>query len=1283
MVFKRIVALLLCVMLVLGLLTISISVLADEAGETETPGVSYYINTLEDLMALADSCAVDSYSKNVTVYLQTDLDLTGSDFESIPTFGGVFEGGGHTISGLSLTANRSHTGFFRYVQEGAVVKELNVSGEVKPGGSAQYAGGIAGNNAGTIRDCSFTGTVEALTSTGGLVGANEKTGVIENCRMSGTVTGQHYTGGVAGQNLGSIVRCVNSAAVNTTSQEVSTDISGLSVTSVTSIDSTTELINDYTDTGGIAGFSSGIISACMNRGTVGYEHMGYNIGGIVGRQSGYVESCTNSGSVLGRKEVGGIVGQMEPYLTLDLSAASAENLSTELTKLHDLLDVALMNAGDSSSNITDRLNAVSGYMGSASDDLAYIAGETVDFVDSTVASLNEILSRIDYVSDSAPGILGDVEAAGSYISDAVGWLGEANNDLAIIGQMQGGTYDETDHRLLSVTTGTGGTATLSTSNPAAGSEVTVTLRPNTGYMVGNIEIVDADGYAVGYIYDDATNTVLFTMPTLSGDPVNDPVNARAKNTVVRVSFVPAATYFEDTGNTVRISTGAGGTVTASSYAPTPGTPVTLSISTERGYELSGLYVTASDGTSPTLTRLDDLGTQYSFTMPAGTADVTATFKRGSDWSTVTDAADTIGAAGDKLGTAIDSATAQSNVLMTALNALLNSQNPSEDQIQAVLNALNALSGSLTTAGGAVTDVIGAANTIAGTTAPYVAEAAVRLNEHLGYAMQSLQAASNSITNAVAGVREVLSYLNGLPDVQFEGLGSEYSQRVDSLCGNMKNISDALTALNTEVGNSATVLVSDLRKVNDQFSVVMLMLVEAIKAAASPNIGDVFTDVSEEAGSATDGNVAGCGNTGSVYGDVNIGGIAGAMAIEFDFDPESDLTGSSTISRAFNSRCILRECENNGSVKAKDNCAGGVVGLMELGVTQNCENYGAVTSESGDYVGGVAGSSASTIRACWAMCPLSGDDWIGGVAGLGTKLYDCRSLVEIEAGDECLGGIAGALNEDGEATGNLFVSETLHGIDGISYTGGAERVPFASLKALEDVPGEFLDLKLVFMADGVAIKTIHFEYGDSIDASEVPEVPEKEGYTGAWPELDLTKLTFSRTLEAVYTPLDTSVASAEGRDGGVQAIVLVEGSFKPDASVEASVISSGQTPEDAPTLTRGTKSLEELSVTVTGSADEDPVYRVRYLAPEKERSTSVIALYVREDGGTWQEKEYEVLGNYLCFDVGSSSFELFSVERPADMTRVIIIGAAAVVLVLIITIGSISRSKSKKKKVGAK
>ena len=137
---RKAASLLLSLLLVLGLLSGAAGALADGAAETGTapeagaetaPGVSYYITSLEDLLALADACAVDSYSQNVTVCLQTDLDLAGSDFASIPTFGGVFEGGGHTISGLSLTANRSHTGFFRYIQPGAVVKELNLSGEVK------------------------------------------------------------------------------------------------------------------------------------------------------------------------------------------------------------------------------------------------------------------------------------------------------------------------------------------------------------------------------------------------------------------------------------------------------------------------------------------------------------------------------------------------------------------------------------------------------------------------------------------------------------------------------------------------------------------------------------------------------------------------------------------------------------------------------------------------------------------------------------------------------------------------------------------------------------------------------------------------------------------------------------------------------------------------------------------------------------------------------------------------------------------------------------------------
>lgn len=115
---------------------------------------------------------------------------------------------------------------------------------------------------------------------------------------------------------------------------------------------------------------------------------------------------------------------------------------------------------------------------------------------------------------------------------------------------------------------------------------------------------------------------------------------------------------------------------------------------------------------------------------------------------------------------------------------------------------------------------------------------------------------------------------------------------------------------------------------------------------------------------------------------------------------------------------------------------------------------------------------------------------------------------------------------------------------------------------------------------------------------------------------------------------------------MQSLVLVEGSFRPGAAVEADVISSGEAPEDAPALSRGTKSLEELSVSVTGSADESSGYRVRYLAPETDRVTSTIALYVREGGGAWQETDYDTLGNYLCFDVDSSDFELLGGGAPA-------------------------------------
>ena len=149
---RRLWAALLALCLVLAL---TLPVFAE--GESETADTAeketFHIGTVDDLLQLADSCRLDSWSKNRTVYLDADLELTGSGFAGIPSFSGVFEGQGHTISGLSLVDDGSVIGFFRYVQQGANVRDLVIRGRSMPTGSRSTVGGIAGSNAGTLHNC--------------------------------------------------------------------------------------------------------------------------------------------------------------------------------------------------------------------------------------------------------------------------------------------------------------------------------------------------------------------------------------------------------------------------------------------------------------------------------------------------------------------------------------------------------------------------------------------------------------------------------------------------------------------------------------------------------------------------------------------------------------------------------------------------------------------------------------------------------------------------------------------------------------------------------------------------------------------------------------------------------------------------------------------------------------------------------------------------------------------------------------------------------------------------
>ena len=121
------------------------------------------------------------------------------------------------------------------------------------------------------------------------------------------------------------------------------------------------------DSGGIVGFSRGTVEGCMNLGTVGYPHYGYNVGGIAGRQSGYITSCSNLGEIYGRKDVAGIVGQMEPYLKL-LSSAS---LADEIRTLQAMISNLVANAGYLGDEVRYALANISNTAGQTIEDVIF------------------------------------------------------------------------------------------------------------------------------------------------------------------------------------------------------------------------------------------------------------------------------------------------------------------------------------------------------------------------------------------------------------------------------------------------------------------------------------------------------------------------------------------------------------------------------------------------------------------------------------------------------------------------------------------------------------------------------------------------------------------------------------------------------------------------------------------------------------------------------------------------------------------------------------------------
>ena len=181
-----------------------------ESGAAEDLGYIYDSNTntytvynADGLMNVAE--LVNGGKTDINITLDKNIDLTGKDWTPIGTdydnsYKGTFDGGGHTITGLTFTTNDEFAGLFGWLNRAGTVKNVVMEG-VQITSNQIYGGsigGVVGYSWGTIENCSVSGSVSGTVYVGGVVGV-QIGGSITGCSSSATVKGTVDVGGVAGQ----------------------------------------------------------------------------------------------------------------------------------------------------------------------------------------------------------------------------------------------------------------------------------------------------------------------------------------------------------------------------------------------------------------------------------------------------------------------------------------------------------------------------------------------------------------------------------------------------------------------------------------------------------------------------------------------------------------------------------------------------------------------------------------------------------------------------------------------------------------------------------------------------------------------------------------------------------------------------------------------------------------------------------------------------------------------------------------------------------------------------
>ena len=1162
---KRIVCLILALLLALG------AALPALAAESSTVNIS----DSDDLLSLAKKCSLDSWSRGKTVILDADIDLNGVDFTGIPIFSGTFDGRGHTIYGLEQTGV-SGRGLFNIVNSGAVIRNLSVVGMIAPTGSQTYIGGIAGENNGSISGCTFSGAVSGGTGVGGIVGKNCETGTIYSCQSYGTIDGSLRTGGIAGENAGTVSQSVNHSSVNTSNEEKSQTLEDLELSISMDLSGaySGSALQSSTDVGGVTGYSTGLILSCVNRGNVGYPHIGYNIGGIAGRSSGVISGCVNQGTLNGRKDVGGIAGQMEPYLILNIDENTIDKITEQLNEMNATVNSALDNLSDNSSTLRSRLESISAYLGNAIDDAHSLGGYVSDYADHAISEFDRASSVLSDVANQLADITEQLPDFSDDLSDGVGRLEDAMDDFSDAGDISSDAISQLK------------------------------------------DAVDELGEA-SRLLTDGMNKIQTGLSELKKAINVDEDAARAALEKIQTGIDEVS-------------------------------------------EASSRFSAALD---EIITILRDEG--------AITDEVVAAAGRAED--ALSDMSDGLGQASDGISDILGSASIDWDAVSNA-----------SDYIKDGLDSIVASGGKLTNA---LNDIKRAISGLDG-----VSDALGRGLDGVADAMGSFGSAVDRMTGISDDIYSLMRYLSGIDPIQLGQPDDNIRDTGDSLYSSVSAMNGQMDGLNDDLSGVSDTTVSDIRRLSDQAKELMDTVTGMIDDRTNLDVDDIYTDTSDaDIDSAFGGKVYRCQNSGSINGDLNVGGITGLMAIEYDYDPEDDVlqSDSSVLNRRYETKAVVLECKNYGSVTAKKNYAGAVAGRMVLGYMTRSEGYGSVTSEGGDYVGGVVGGSDSKLRRCYSKATLSGRDYVGGIAGYADEVMDCVSLVDIVDSASFVGTICG--NADADAEGNVFVSDDFAAMDGVSYAGKAEPVEYSELITRAGLPGDFKSFVLTFTIDDEPVKTVTFDYGDSFDDSVFPEIPPREGYCGHWDAPRLDELHFDVTIPIVYEKTVTALTGTLLRDEK-QPAVIAEGIFSELDELDAELLAFGSDFQrldsnaysktvSAETMRNPMReaiaeSCELWSISIPDDGQEKHIVRIRPLNGDAEHT----AIYVSYDGKSWKRAATEEIGSYAAFSIDGCRATVAVVPTETDARSICatVIPPVLVLALAVFIVIKIKRSRKKKR-----